>query len=199
MMKTGFLTKISLSLVFLLLILLPASALPSGNTTTYSLVHLSDTQNLAFRFPKTYDYTFSYLESIKTRYNISAIIITGDLVSTWDSNKEWDAYSHAVNKTTLPLYVIAGNHDTNRGKNYLTFTRVTGNSNENYVTRLEDFDFVGINYVGTSLKPQEFTTLRQSLVAAPENFTIIATHYYMDQNGIPSKTKGKIDILVNIY
>lgn len=192
-MKTGFLIKISLSLAFLFLMLLPVSALPSGNTTTYSIVHLSDTQNLAANFPKTYDYTFSYLESIRGQYNISAIIITGDLVNTWDSNKEWDAYSHAVNKTTVPVYVIAGNHDTNHGKNYRTFTRVTGNSKESYVTRLENFDLVGINYIGTSLKPQEFAVLRQSLVASPHTFTIIATHYYMDKKGILSRLGRDID------
>ena len=184
-MNYGFWVKKSLPLVFLLLLFVPVVAL-SGNTSTYSLVHLSDTQNLATRYPKTYDYTFSYLESIKDQYNISAIIITGDLVNTWDSKKEWEAYSHAVNKTAIPVYVIAGNHDTNSGKNYQYFTRVTGNVKESYVTRLENFDLVGINYVGTSLKPAEFAALRKSLVSAPENFTIIATHYYMDQNGVLS-------------
>ncbi len=192
-MNSGLRVKVSLSLVFLLLILVPAAALPTGNTTTYSIVHLSDTQNLATRFPKTYDYTFSYLESIRDQYNISAIIITGDLVNTWDSKKEWESYSHAVNKTTIPVYVTAGNHDTDNGKNYRYFTRVTGNLKENYVTRLENFDLVGINYVGTSLKPAEFISLRQSLVAAPETFTIIATHYYMDKNGILSSLGRDIE------
>ncbi|MDO9325581.1 MAG: metallophosphoesterase [Methanoregula sp.] len=185
--------KISLSLVFLLLLLVPVSALSSANTTSYSLVHLSDTQNLATRFPKTYDYTFSYLESVKTRYNISAIIITGDLVNTWDSKKEWDAYSHAVNKTTIPVYVIAGNHDTNNGKNYRYFTGITGNPMESYVTRVENFDLVGINYLDTSLKSQDFAALRKSLLLSPENFTIIATHNYMDKNGILSPLGRDID------
>ncbi len=57
------------------------------------MVHLSDTQSLANHYPETYDYTFSYLDSIKERHTISAIIITGDLVNTWDNKKQWDAIS----------------------------------------------------------------------------------------------------------
>jgi len=173
--------------------LMPASTFMTGATTTYSIVHISDTQNLASRFPETSDYTFSYLDSIKTRFNISAIIITGDLVNTWESKKEWDAYSHAIGKTSIPVYVIAGNHDTNRGTNYQYFTRNTGTTKNSYVTRLENFALVGINYVDRSLEPQEFTALRKSLVSAPENFTIIASHYYMDINGRLSPLGRDID------
>lgn len=82
MKSTGFFFKILLTGLLLLTIPL-ASALPSG-TSTYSIVHLSDPQNLATYYPGTYNLTFSYLESIKSQYNISAIIITGDLVNTWD-------------------------------------------------------------------------------------------------------------------
>lgn len=60
-------------------------------------------------------------------------------------------------------------------------------------TRLENFDLVGINYVGTSLKPAEFVSLRQSLVSVPENFTIIATHYYMDKTGALSSLGRDIE------
>jgi predicted phosphodiesterase len=182
-MNSGFLIKISILPILLLLIIMPISGLSSGATTTYSIVHISDTQNLASRFPETYDYTFSYLDSIKTRYNISAIILTGDLVNTWNSKTEWNAYSHAIRTTSIPIYVIAGNHDTNEGGNYQYFTQNTGNTKNSHVTRLENFDLVGINYVDNSLEPQEFAALRKTLVSAPENFTIIATHFYMDING----------------
>ena len=177
----GFFFKILI--IGLLLLIIPlASALPSG-TTTYSIVHLSDTQNLATYYPDTYNLTFSYLESIKKQYNISAIIITGDLVNTWDKKSEWDAYSRARNQTNIPLYVTAGNHDTNRGKNYQYYSLYTGEQKGNYVTAVNDFDFVGINYVEKSLAPQEFPALRQAIVNGSHNFTIIATHYYMGKDG----------------
>ncbi|MDP3395689.1 MAG: metallophosphoesterase [Methanoregula sp.] len=174
----------------LILLLVPLTTALSPGTTTYSFVHISDTQNLATHYPDTYDLTFSYLESIKTQYNISAIILTGDLVNTWDKKSEWDAYSHARNMTNIPLYVTAGNHDTNYGKNYKYYSMYTGEEKGNYVTSLHDFDFVGINYVDKSLSPQEFTALRQAIVNRSHNFTIIATHYYMGKTGTLS-TLGK--------
>ena len=188
MKTTGFFLKIIFTGLILLLVSL-TSALPSG-TTTYSFVHISDTQNLATHYPDTYDLTFSYLESIKTQYNISAIIITGDLVNTWDKKSEWDAYSHARNMTNISLYVTAGNHDTNYGKNYKYYSQYTGEEKGNYVTALNDFDFLGINYVDTSLSPQEFAALRQAIFNRSHNFTIVATHYYMGKSGTLS-TLGK--------
>jgi predicted MPP superfamily phosphohydrolase len=186
------LIKMSLPVMVLFLAIVPASALASGNSTTYSIVHISDPQNLV-SFPETYDYTFSYLDSIKERYNISAIIITGDLVITWNDKKEWDAYSHAVHETSIPVYVIAGNHDTNNGQNYQYYTQYTGNAKNSYVTSFQNFEMAGINYVPGSLKPQEFAELRKTLLNSPENFTIIATHYYMDMDGTHSPLGTDID------
>lgn len=191
MKTTGFFFKILITGLFLLIIPL-TSALPSG-TTTYSIVHLSDTQNLATYYPDTYNLTFSYLESIKTQYNISAIIITGDLVNTWDKKSEWNAYSHARNMTNIPLYVTAGNHDTNWGKNYKYYSQYTGEVKGNYVTALNDFDFVGVNYVDQSLALQEFTAMHQAIVNGSHNFTIIATHYYMGKSGTLSTLGKDID------
>ncbi len=192
-MNYPFFLILFLPVILVLLILTPVSARTTGTSTTYSLVHLSDTQSLALHYPGTYDYTFSYLESIRERYNISAIIITGDLVNSWNSKKEWAAYSHAIQKTSIPIYVVAGNHDTDSGENYQYFTQNTGNTKSSYVTRLENFDLVGINYGSGSLQPQEFLSIHTSLVSAPENFTIIATHYYMDENGTLSPLGTDID------
>lgn len=194
MRGTGFSGNLfKLTITGLLLLIIPiASALPSG-TTTYSLVHLSDTQNLATHYPDTYNFTFSYLESLKTKRNISAIIITGDLVNTWDKKSEWNAFSHARNMTTIPMYVTAGNHDTNRGKNYKYYSMYTGEPKGNYVTAVEDFNFMGINYVDKSLAPQEFSALRQAITNGSHNFTIIATHYYMGKEGTLSLLGMDID------
>jgi predicted phosphodiesterase len=179
--------------MLLLLVIISASAQPYGNSTTYSIIHISDTQHLASDYPETYNYTFSYLDSIKGRYNISAIIITGDLVNTPDNKKQWDTYTQAIRKTSIPIYVIAGNHDTDFGENYQYFTQYTGNTKDNYVTRLQNFDLVGINYVDDSLESEEFAAIRKTLLSAPENYTIIATHFYMDENGNLSPLGTDID------
>lgn len=157
-----------------------------GNTTTYSLVHLSDTQNLATHYPDTYDLTFSYLESIREKYNISAIILTGDLVNSWKKKPEWSAYFSASHKTSIPLYTIAGNHDTSSGTHPENYRAFTGNMLNTYITPLNDFTLVGINYVKSSLSKKELINIRETLRNASHPFTIIATHNYMYRNGSPS-------------
>jgi predicted MPP superfamily phosphohydrolase len=184
---------VTLTLLLALFLIVPVVAAEPNGTTTYSLVHLSDTQNLATRYPGTYDFTFSYLEGIKAHYNISAIIITGDLVNTWNKQSEWEAYAHARNKTTIPVYVVSGNHDTNSGKDYTYYSRYTGEPEKNYVTTVEDFDLIGINYVSKSLPAKEFTRLRLAIDNSTRNFTIIATHYYMNEKGTHSRLGKDID------
>ncbi len=94
-------------------------------------------------------------------------------------------YLHAVNETSIPIYVIAGNHDTGTGENYGYYTRYTGNTENSYVTIFRNFDFVGINWRNPgSPEPDEFAEIRKTLLNSPRSFTIIATHYNMDDKGI---------------
>jgi predicted MPP superfamily phosphohydrolase len=183
-----------------------ASSLPEENTVTYSFIHISDPQSLTTNYPGTLDLTFSHIESLRNTYNISAIIITGDVVNTWNEKKEWDAYAHARNLTTIPIYEIAGNHDTDfplyeiardnhtvYGKNYQYYTRYTEEPETNYVTSVGDFDFVGINYAAKSLPPEELSRLRATLTNSSRSNAIIATHYYMDEGGNLSPLGQDID------
>jgi predicted MPP superfamily phosphohydrolase len=188
--RAGF-TLLLITLLFA--IIPPASSLSAGNNTTYSFVHLSDTQSLDTYYPDTDNLTFLYLDSIKEPYNITAIIITGDLVNTWNSRKEWDMYSHARNYTTIPVYTIAGNHDAASGKNYEHYTLHTGEPEVNYVSSVGDFDFVGINYADRTLPAGEFSRLRGLLTNSSRSNAIIATHYYMDEDGKLSPLGEDID------
>jgi hypothetical protein len=190
--------SVSWSRLFLLLSLhclcLPlASSLPDGQRLTYSFVHISDTQNLATYYPNTYDLTLSFIESMKEPCNISAFIITGDVVNTWDDEKEWDAFLHARNLTTIIVYEISGNHDTGEGDCYQFYTAYTGMPEENYLTSFEDFDFVGIKYVNETLPREELSRFRMLLGKSSRSHTIIATHYYMDENGALSPLGKDID------
>jgi predicted MPP superfamily phosphohydrolase len=169
------------------------AALSDGQPVLYSIVHLSDTQNLATSYPDTYNLTFSYLDSIKGPYNITAIIITGDLVNTWNSRKEWDTYSRARDHTTIPVYTIAGNHDADYGKNYEQYSLYTGEPEANYMSSVGDFDFVGINYADRTLPTDEFSRFRVNLTGSSRSFAIIATHYYMDEDGKLSPLGRDID------
>jgi hypothetical protein len=183
-----------------------ALSLPEENTVTYSFMHISDPQSLTTSYPDTLDLTFSHIESLKDTYNISAIIITGDVVNTWNEKREWDTYAHARNLTTIPIYEIAGNHDTDfplsriasdnhtvYGKNYRYYTLYTGEPGTNYVTTVGDFDFVGINYAATTLPPEELSRIRATLTNSSRSNAIIATHYYMDEGGNVSPLGEDID------
>jgi predicted MPP superfamily phosphohydrolase len=184
----------SLLLIFIFCaVISPVSSLAAGNSTTYSFVHLSDTQNLATYHPDTYNRTFSYLDSIKEPYNITAIIVTGDLVNTWDSRGEWDTYSRARNHTTIPVYTIAGNHDADYGKNYEYYTLYTGEPGGSYTSPVGDFDLIGINYADRTLPAGEFSRIRANLTGSSRSFAIIATHYYMDEDGKLSPLGRDID------
>jgi predicted MPP superfamily phosphohydrolase len=184
----------SFLLISLLCSTLPcAFSLPDGQNVSYSFVHISDTQSLDTYYPDTYNLTFSYLDSLREPYNTTAIIITGDLVNTWDSQKEWDTYSRARNHTTIPVYTIAGNHDTDYGKNYRQYTLHTGEPEVNYVSSVEDFDFVGINYADKTLPADEFSRLHGILTNSSRSNAIIATHYYMDEDGALSPLGKDID------
>ncbi|MDD1730493.1 MAG: metallophosphoesterase, partial [Methanospirillum sp.] len=154
-----------------------------GPTYTYSIVHLSDTQNLASYYPDTYNHTFTYLDSLKSQYNISAIIITGDLVNNYDNLTEWQTYANAINKTSIPIYVTAGNHDTNAGKDDRNYDIFTGSSDRYYLTTVNDFNLVGISYVKKTLPSSDLQQIKTFLETSPYQVTIIATHYYMDPDG----------------
>lgn len=165
---------------------------PVACTNNYSIVHLSDLQNLASNFPDTYEYTFTYLDSIKDTYNISAIIITGDLVNDGESEKEWTVYSQSIKKTSIPIYVIAGNHDTLSGFVYLWFFKYTKNNDYYYVTPLNDFNLIGIDYHFRSISNHTITDITNKLKNSTLQFNIFATHYYMASPGNRSKQGNDI-------
>jgi predicted MPP superfamily phosphohydrolase len=170
-----------------------ASSLPEENTITYSFIHISDPQSLTTNYPATLDLTFSHIESLKNTYNISAIIITGDVVNTWNDRKDWDAVAHARNLTTIPIYEIAGNHDTDGGDQYGYYTAYSGEPAGSYVASIGDFDFAGINYAADTLPPEELARLRATLTHSSRSHAIIATHYYMDEGGNLSPLGKDID------
>ncbi|WP_409340182.1 metallophosphoesterase family protein [Methanospirillum stamsii] len=150
-------------------------------------MHISDLQNLASRYPDTYEYTFSYLDSIRDEYNISAIIFTGDLVNNYNDKKQWDVYARSIEKTDIPVYVIAGNHDTNWGTSYSNFFRYTGNDDDFYVTSINDFNLIGIDYAEKTRSEDTFNKIRDEITKSSLKFNIIATHYYMESDTDRSK------------
>ncbi|MFA4875956.1 MAG: metallophosphoesterase [Methanoregula sp.] len=192
-MLTGSILRLFFLIGLISCVILPVPALAMDNPITYSIVHLSDTQNLATYYPDTYNLTFSGLESRRVQDNISAVIITGDLVNVWNKKNEWNAYLRARNQTSIPVFAIAGNHDTDSGKNYQYYTLYTGEPKNSYVTSVGDCDLVGINYEKKTLPASEFSRIRSILANSTRSCAIIATHWYMNKDKTLSPLGKDID------
>jgi predicted phosphodiesterase len=164
-----------------LAICIPVAVSADPGDYSYSIVHLSDTQTLSRDYPGTLNLTFASLESIREANNISAIIITGDLVDSGTNETQWLHYSRARALTSIPLYEVSGNHDIGgSAQNYTTFDSWIGNGKRNWNADIEDFLFIGIGYRTAALSSQEIDSYTTLIESEPEKKLIIATHDYFD-------------------
>jgi hypothetical protein len=159
---------------------LSGTAVSASDSYTYSLMHISDTQTLSASYPSTLNLTFSYLESIQSTFNISAIIITGDLVDDGNNISQWNNYADARSLTTIPLYEIPGNHDVNVevGNPYYEFVA----SRMNWTAEINDFIFIGIGYSGDPLSDSDVSYYTSVIKESPQKFVIIAAHDYFNHD-----------------
>ena len=148
----------------------------------YSIMHISDTQTLTEHYPSTLNFTFSYLESIKSGYNISAIIITGDLVDNGDDINQWNNYTSARSLTTIPLYEIPGNHDLEMPIGCEPFYDEFVGNPSTWSAIINDFIFIGIGYREEPLSDSDISYYTSVIEANPQKFTVIAAHNYYDRD-----------------
>jgi len=153
----------------------------ADDSHTYAIMHISDIQSLSERYPSTLNYTFSYLESIKNTYNISAIIITGDIVESGDNATQWTNYINARSLTTIPVYEIPGNHDLEGEDNNSLFTKFLG-KNTNWNAIINDFIFIGIGYSDYPLSDSDISSDISYIEGNPEKFVLIAAHNYFNHD-----------------
>jgi len=166
----------------------PVSA--SSGQLLYSIVHFSDTQTLVQSYVSTLNYTFQWLESKKSEWNITAIIITGDLVETYNNVTQWNNYVNAKTLTSIPVYEVAGNHDTDTGTDFTYYNQYIGENETFYVADItEHFLLIGISWNGSdnTISQSYVETLKSTIENNPSKYYIIATHWYMGQhNGDPT-------------
>jgi len=165
----------------------PAGASEISGQYSYSLVHISDTQKLSRNYPVTLNHTFSYLESVREEYNITAIIVTGDLVDSWDNHTQWKNYAASRSLTTIPLYEVSGNHDVNGlEKNYSFYNTYIGTGKGNWNAEINDFLFIGIGYSRDALNDSEVDGYTALIESSSHRIPIIATHDYFGGVTYPS-------------
>ena len=172
-----------IQLLFFAIGMLVVSGIPVSavDSYSYSFIHLSDTQYLSSMYPSTLNNTFSYLESMKNANNISAIIITGDMVNNGDQPIQWKNYVGARSLTTIPLYEIAGDEDLDEKSDNSLFDRFVGNKTD-WNAAINDFVFIGIGYTEDSLSDADIAHYISIIEGNPQKFTLIAVHNYYDKN-----------------
>ncbi len=174
-------------LLFSLVLFIPVSGSGPEGDWSYSVVHISDTQVLSSSYPSTLNFTFSYLESVRTAYNISGIVVTGDLVNSCTNSTQWERYAAARSRTVIPLYEVAGNHDVDGAqRNYTAFDAYIGSGKRNWTSEIGDFLWIGIGYTRNELGDAEVTTYNTLINSSPSKIPIFGTHNYFDGTTYPS-------------
>ena len=173
----------------------------TSGTLLYSFVHLSDTQDLSQHYPSTLNYTFQWLESKKAEWNITAIIITGDLVNTYNDVQQWENYVKAKTHTTIPVYETAGNHDNNYGADFTYYNQYIGSNETFYTVNLTDqFSLIGISWNGSDnmVSSSYIQSLKEEIASHPDRYFIVATHWYMGEvDGDPTVLSSLGSLIYN--
>jgi len=155
----------------------------------YTLVHISDVQDLSQYYPETLNYTFQWIESKKDELKIVAVIITGDLVNTYNDVSQWENYLKAKKLTTVPIYEVAGNHDNDYGRDFTYYNKFIGVNETFYVVPVtRHFMLIGISWNGTSNLITESTLkwIEEIIEKFRNRYFIVATHYFINRDGSPS-------------
>jgi hypothetical protein len=150
---------------------------------SYSGIHLTDLQHTTSYNPAILNVTFDRIETLRTDYNITAIFETGDLR---EGNKgDYEKYRGAYTRTTIPQYVIAGNHDAPGGD----FTdwdagMPDGVHRHNYPFTWEDVAGYGLSWSGPdSLNTTARAEMVKWFAANPGRLHLVLIHAYLDYDG----------------
>jgi predicted MPP superfamily phosphohydrolase len=166
--------------IFFILVMMGAPV-AAAQTYSYSIMHLSDTQYLSESYPDTLNDTFSYLESQKNALNLSAIIVTGDLVNDDDDLNQWIHYIEARSRTTIPVYEVPGDEDLNQNEDHSLFNEFIGEKVA-WTAVIDDFVFIGLGYSNNSLSDADIANYRSFILSNPQKFTLVATHNYYNKD-----------------
>lgn len=164
---------------------LPPPLPPPPSDSLYSFVHITDTQYLSEYYPDNLNAMFSYLESVRTEYNIKWISFSGDCVQNWGSTIEWDRFTYACSLTTIPIEICAGNHDNNWGTDFYWYNQYIGEDKQYYYTIHEDFICLYISWFGSgnTMDNVMIGYFQNAIADHPSKIPLIVTHYYMNVDG----------------
>jgi hypothetical protein len=160
---------------------------------SYSGIHLTDLQHTTTYNPAILNATFDRIEALRTDYNITAIFETGDLRE--GKPGDYAKYRGAYLRTTIPQYIIAGNHDlsggdfdTRAGGNLADWDALVpgGANRHNYPFLWEDFAGYGFAWSGPdTLNATARAEMAKWFAAHPGRFHLVLIHGYLRVDGTP--------------
>lgn len=93
----------------------------------YTIAWLSDTQHYSSSHPETFTAMTSYLFKKQQSLNLGYVVHTGDIVSTANSEKQWNNAKQAMNLLGgIPYGMLAGNHDVGKKVGYKNYSKYFG-------------------------------------------------------------------------
>ena len=166
---------------------------PTPEPTPFTLVWMSDTQNISRNNPDVFDRLRDWILENREKENIQFVAHTGDVVDGM-SPTMWENAANALVPIfeTLPGMVVSGNHDVTKGGSqyyfntqpYAKVVQKEGQTYEGmaaYVTfRACDTDFLvfGINY-GVICTDW----MNQVIAQHPDHIVIVVMHKCLQDNG----------------
>jgi Calcineurin-like phosphoesterase/PKD domain len=171
----------------------------------FSIMQISDTQNLAWTHPDWYNQLTTWIIDNSAAYNLKMVIHTGDLTENYDQPSEWQNANAAMSilaDNGVPYTWCAGNHDQNGmdnpnsgwfGDQYSAFNPATfsgnsywvGDDNQGKNTAVK-FSFNGYNFLVINLECQAnaatmawATNLLDTYSSLNYNI-IVGTHAFLD-------------------
>ena len=216
-------TLIILTAVFLLSLNGCASAIPDGTTevtskqstsdideelqhmtdpnTSFTIAWFSDIQGYSESRPDISLTMADWIVEHAEELNIKYTIVTGDLVNNYDEEPEWNNADQALSRVmeSLPLFVVAGNHDINHSnQRYTAYLSRFGQA------RFQDLPSVGGFYeggqgryaflyvngksilllsVGYGMDEDGIAWMNEILGQYPDYTAILCLHSYLDPSG----------------
>lgn len=96
----------------------------SCSDTVFSIVWITDTQNLSQYSPGDYDTACTWIVNNAATLNLKAVIHTGDIVNTDSDTTQWDNAAHSMGlllSNNITYCWCAGNHETFVPQSYPAF------------------------------------------------------------------------------
>lgn len=178
--------------------------------TPFTLCWFSDTQMYAYSDPEVFNAMTEYVADQAAEKNILAVVHTGDIVDSYDGERQWNNAIEAVSriKGKVPFYCVSGNHDVGMAANhYEEMYFPSGLCDVQEPEQLyeggkcwyvpfeaagEKFLILGLGWMKTS--DTAYTDwAREVLNSHPDYVGIVVTHCYIGHNAAFSDRGKKLE------